>query len=344
MPLKTKTLRVIKSGLLIVNLVAIMCVVTSCGGSAQGDAITNMTQTQWPARDITFAQCMVIAARAAYADADTKTAICDELLTEPFEYMPDHSTDVLKIFKRRINRLGSDHVEVIISFAGTRATDIGDILRDIQSQIPKDYENYLGAPHNNAQSLKGDERTGAGFDRRWENHANTVQNALQLIETESQQLALLPATTITLVGHSLGAAVAARAAFDLNRTIEGQRIVLWSFNSPRIGNSAFADSFTASLKKCGNLDQGCFMIRKFSRSTDIVHDVPLLLSQTLWNTEQDIDLRTKLGEASDRDLGYCPQYHAPRASLFELGKNHKLDTWVTDLDEMPADHLNCMFQ
>jgi predicted lipase len=46
-------------------------------------------------------------------------------------------------------------------------------------------------------------------------------------------------------GHSLGGAVASLAAFDIARelNISPQRIKLYTFGCPRLGNRAFVDEF-----------------------------------------------------------------------------------------------------
>lgn len=324
------------------SLIALTFLMISCSGTDQENARSGV-RALWPARDATFAECMATAARAAYSPIEEAGAtVCDTLYTNAFEHMPSYGNDVIKLYKRRISELETEHVEILVAFAGTRAPDIGDILRDIQSQFTTDYENHYGPEHDNALALSGDEEAGAGFDSRWENQAPLVKSAVEAVQEESIALGQEPSTSILVVGHSLGAATATRAAFDLDRSIDGERIELWSFNSPHVGNSEFAISFVNALTTCEFVDEGCFMIRQFTRAGDPVHDLPFLMEHPVWNTEQDIDTRLNTGEPAERELDYCAHYHAPRASTLDLLQNHELDRWFTEVYGIPVEHLDCM--
>ncbi len=326
------------SGFVIAPLVA------ACGGGNTVDT-TKAAQAVWPTRDNTFAHCMAIAARKAYSPlADVENIICDSLLVDPFEHMPAHGTDVLRVFKRRVGDDKQEHVDVLFVFTGTRTPDVGDIARDLESQVLTDYTNHLSPERDDAAMLSGDEKTSKGFDSRWRNHADGVRKALEAIDEESVLLGQTPATTIAVIGHSLGAATATRAAFDINRSIKNQRVVLWSFNSPHVGNSSFANAYIQSLKTCGTIQSGCFMVRQFTRSGDPIHKLPLLLSHPVWNPSQAPDTRKNTGDPVEVALDYCTHYHAPSASTLNLPQNHKLDRWRMDIYDIPAEHFNCMFK
>jgi len=56
---------------------------------------------------------------------------------------------------------------------------------------------------------------------------------------------------VAVTGHSLGAAVATLAAFDL-RAARGLRVErVWTFGKPRIGNAAFVGAFVAAAERQG---------------------------------------------------------------------------------------------
>lgn len=329
---------------LIIAFLAADCHSTSNNESPIAANIGEATAKPWPQRDLSFAECMVVAAGETHLPLDeTPPFVCDALLTEPFEHMTEYSTDVLRIFKRQFDIDNQAHLEIIVAFTGTRISNIGDIARDIESQFPSRYNNELIIEHPNAIALSGDEKVSRGFDRRWENHASIVKGALRRFESNANASGRDVAMSIMVVGHSLGAAIAARAAFDLNRSIQHKRITLWSFNTPRIGNTAFAQAYAKSIKTCTFQDSGCFMVRTFTRSGDPVHKLPLLMQHPIWNPDLDEDTRKSTGNVTQQALDYCPHYHAPKQYFFKLTQNHQLELWREDLYAIPPGHLTCMF-
>lgn len=325
--------------------------ISGCNGApadapSVADEASGAMAKPWPQRDLAFAECMVIAARESYSPLDeTPARLCDAVLTEPFEHLDEYGADVLRVFKRQFDSEGQAHVEIVIAFTGTRAPDTGDIARDLESQILVDYNNELIDERTGIAPLSGDEKVGGGFDSRWENFASIVKDAIIAIESDASASSQNQdsATSIMIVGHSLGAATATRAAFDLNRSLAGRRIVLWSFNSPRIGNTAFAQAYADSIVTCELQDSGCFMVRQFTRSGDPIHKLPLLMKHPVWNPDLDEDKRKSTGEVAERELDYCAHYHAPKESTLNLPQNHKLDLWRVDLYAIPPGHLECMF-
>lgn len=305
--------------------------------------LDNSVEVIWPQRNLAFAECMAIAAREAYSElSETKGRVCDELLTEPFAHLPQYGTDVLRVFKRDVAANNAVHTDLIIAFTGTRTPDVGDIARDLESQILLNYNNEFDADHADALALSGEEKVGGGFDSRWENHAAIVKDAIDSISVEPTESAQIKTLSIIVTGHSLGAATATRAAFDLDRSLQNNRITLWSFNSPRVGNEAFAQAYTNAITSCSVIDEGCFIVRQFTRSGDPIHKLPLLMHHPIWNPDQDEETRQSTGDVTQRTLDYCAHYHAPRASTLNLAQNHKLDLWRTNLYEIPSDHIECM--
>ena len=320
---------------------------TGCGGDSVNDPIEmgleSATEVIWPQRNLAFGECMAIAARESYSELDaTQDELCGELLTEPFAHLPQYGTDVLRVFKRDTTDNNVVHRDLVLAFTGTRTPDVGDIARDLESQILLSYNNEFDADHAEVLALSGDEKVAGGFDSRWENHAAIVKDAITAVDAEPVETGQIKTLSVIAIGHSLGAATATRAAFDLNRSLQNKRITLWSFNSPRVGNEAFAQAYTDAITSCSFVADGCFMVRQFTRSGDPIHKLPLLMHHPVWNPEQDEETRKSTGETTQRELDYCAHYHAPRASTLNLAQNHKLDLWRTNLYEIPSEHLECM--
>ena len=61
-----------------------------------------------------------------------------------------------------------------------------------------------------------------------------------------QAIADLNCTRLVLAGHSLGAAIATIASFDLRSAMGYHVEATWAFGKPRIGNAEFANSFVAA--------------------------------------------------------------------------------------------------
>lgn len=68
------------------------------------------------------------------------------------------------------------------------------------------------------------------------------------ILTAFEQLGTKPGDTLQITGHSLGAAMATIAAYDM--LADGYKIAQsYTFGTPRVGNQAFADAYDAALGK-----------------------------------------------------------------------------------------------
>jgi len=64
-------------------------------------------------------------------------------------------------------------------------------------------------------------------------------------------IAELNCTRLVLAGHSLGAAIATIASFDLRAAMGYKVEKTWTFGKPRIGNAEFVNSFVASATEQG---------------------------------------------------------------------------------------------
>ncbi len=304
-------------------------------------------EQNWPHRDIEFASCLVsISEEARLPLEQVAEEACTEELATPLQLKRSYSNDIMKIYARERYDLPSDSgneksfTDLIIAFAGTRNNG-GDWFRDIQSQLLIPYTNYYGMDSEQSQRLSNDEEVAAGFNRRWQRQSLLVSAALEELQASHQgKSGHQGKYSIVLAGHSLGAAVAIQGGFDIARTLMDERIEVWAFNPPRVGNSAYALSYVSAIKTCQSVSEGCFMLRQLTRDRDLVHGLPLQMNHPVWNTESSLSLRKNTGFPSSQILDHCAHYHAP--SFGTLLENHRLDRWKEDLKTMPEGHFNCL--
>jgi len=87
---------------------------------------------------------------------------------------------------------------------------------------------------------------GADWCKGCKAHYGFAQAYDELRSDVHEAVADLNCTRLVLAGHSLGAAIATIASFDL-RAAMGYRVeATWTFGKPRIGNAEFANSFVAA--------------------------------------------------------------------------------------------------
>lgn len=102
----------------------------------------------------------------------------------------------------------------------------------------------------------------------------------ELLQAVNQAITQYPNYEIVMAGHSLGAALATLAAAEVRW--KGNRVMLYSYGSPRIGNPALATSLTAQT---GNY--------RITHTDDPIPKLPLLemgyvhLSPEYWITTPD---------------------------------------------------------
>ena len=294
----------------------------------------------WPALNPGIVSCMVHAASAAYLDnSQVPPILCEPELLTPFRFNQEQANDVLKVFVRNTDTTAGSGVEVVLAFAGTRQ-DAGDVARDIQSQVLAGYNNHYQNERPDAPVLTGNERVSSGFDIRWRNQAPLARAAVN----RARALTASDNITVHVVGHSLGAVTATRAAFDIARSERGARVLVWSFNSPHVGNVPFARAYAEALTPCTKDDTACLNLYQFTRTGDLVHGLPLRAHHPVWNTSAEVASRQNAGTPSEIELHACAHYHAPRASLLQPVANHDLERWISDIENMPPGHLECMLQ
>jgi len=243
---------------------------------------------------------------------------------------------------------------LLIAFAGTQLSfsHPGDLGRDLESQAVIEHENPLfehsdvdtsSLPVELVANTTGS--VGRGWEARWRSQLKEANaaNLYKVIKLLSSADTYAPANartlTVTVVGHSLGAAVAELAAYDIYDYLLAKgirfRVRVVAFNPPKLGTEAFVDGYRYRLLQ--GPEAPSFVLSQFSRSYDPVPKVPLLLSHPVWDT----DVGSKvIGDGSDAVLPYCPQY---ALDVFHLVlAAHSIDGWATDIPAMPAE-AQCLF-
>ncbi|KAI5245199.1 extracellular lipase [Aureobasidium subglaciale] len=125
---------------------------------------------------------------------------------------------------------------IIVAFRGTYS--IANTVVDL-STVPQEYVPYPGDPESKASTFGGiDSETPrcnnctvhTGFYSSWKVAASAILPDLEAT------IASYPDYALTLVGHSLGGAVAALAGLELDS--RGWNPTITTFGEPRLGNSA----------------------------------------------------------------------------------------------------------
>lgn len=120
-----------------------------------------------------------------------------------------------------------------------------------------------------------------GFEQMWRRIRPSVLDALQSVPADAR---------ITLLGHSLGGAMATLGTVDIKCNLNRPIVDLCTFGSPRTGKVDFRVKFN-------NLIERCFRV---SESRDIVPHVPSVI--TAWNhVGLNIVVRSKVSNAHSLD-------------------------------------------
>lgn len=118
-----------------------------------------------------------------------------------------------------VDGLGSDDVEIIITFRGTQFDDLSNWILNLNFPEAVPYHDF-----EDCYVHRG------FFEAYW-----SVREGLEL--WASQLFSMYPSARITITGHSLGGALASICATELGIIYEKQKnISLWTQESPRVGN------------------------------------------------------------------------------------------------------------
>lgn len=158
---------------------------------------------------------------------------------------------------------------LIVAFRGTYS--LADTIADL-STIPQEYVPYPGAddPDGGHDAPKCENCTvHMGFRDSWRSTRKMILPHIENATTD------YPDYKLTLVGHSLGGAVAALAGLEL--LARGYSPEVTTFGEPRAGNQAFADYLDGRFNlSTSDNSPSPDVDSKFRRVTHVSDPVPLL--------------------------------------------------------------------
>jgi triacylglycerol lipase len=122
-------------------------------------------------------------------------------------------------------------------------------------------ENQIVQEQEQVYPYTGESSSGAQM------HQGFATAYLSVREKIHQYLRNRPAASVTVTGHSLGGALATLCAVDIqyNFSPQVQRIDLYSFGSPRVGNNGFRESFNRRVPSSYRLVYGMDMVPALPR-------------------------------------------------------------------------------
>lgn len=125
----------------------------------------------------------------------------------------------------------------IFAFRGSEETGIADWITDL-----KFVKQVIPYEHSGNQQV----RVHFGFIEAYK----SVREAIQ------DQVKALDMPKLICTGHSLGAALAALAALDIQYNQPHREVSVYTFGSPKIGNKAFAESYERRVPQTYRLVYG----------------------------------------------------------------------------------------
>jgi pimeloyl-ACP methyl ester carboxylesterase len=158
---------------------------------------------------------------------------------------------------------------VIVAFRGTYS--VANTVVDL-STVPQEYVPY---PEDGDDEREGDGEKCRNCTVHMGFHTAWIHTRNRILEGLLQQMILYPEYELNLVGHSLGAAVAALAALDLQG--RGFEPMVTTFGEPRVGNKGLAEFLDKRfhLISTDEIDEDDTEMR-YRRVTHVNDPVPLL--------------------------------------------------------------------
>jgi len=127
---------------------------------------------------------------------------------------------------------GYNDREIMITFRGTQISSLENWITNLESAEMSPYPNVPGA------------EVTLGFYDAYLGVRDSVLEAAKKLRTQFPHLPLV------LNGHSLGGALSSMCAIDLAEQLGESAIVQWTWGSPRVGNSVFANYYTTKIETC----------------------------------------------------------------------------------------------
>jgi len=113
------------------------------------------------------------------------------------------------------------------------------------------WANWYANFHLSLRDWPLNDLSGADWCRGCKAHYGFTEIYEELRPNVHKAIEELNCTRLVLTGHSLGAAVATIASFELRAAQNYQVDATWTFGKPRIGNAEFVNSFEAAADKQG---------------------------------------------------------------------------------------------
>lgn len=224
--------------------------------------------------------------------------------------------------RSEIQRMGRR--DIVIALRGTATClEWGENFRDLLVQIPAEAET---------NSVDGQAKVECGFLSLFQTNGVNVPSLAESVVNEVQRLIELykgENLSITVTGHSLGAALALLVADEISTCApDAPPVAVFSFGGPRVGNRSFADRLNSKnvkvLRIVNNQDvitrvPGMFVsesLDKKLRESRIASDVLNVLDKSMpWayshvGTELRVDTRMSPFLKPDADVACCHDLEA----------------------------------
>ncbi|KAI3505243.1 hypothetical protein L1887_27249 [Cichorium endivia] len=158
--------------------------------------------------------------------------------------------------QREISRMGRR--DIVISLRGTATClEWVENMRDLLVQIPGQKNPSFGQPKVECGFLSLYKTSGAHVPSLGESVVEEIKRLIELYKGET--------LSITVTGHSLGAALALLVADDLSTSVKDvPPIAVYSFGGPRVGNRGFAKRLSSQNVK----------VLRIVNSQDLITRVP----------------------------------------------------------------------
>ncbi|WP_320534045.1 lipase family protein [Robbsia andropogonis] len=295
-----------------INLVnKLQSVETPREGSSAPDTIKAFEEN---CRDVL--ECMRMCAGEAYAVTTNNVATVEGLTL-----CTNHSTTAMKVWEVTTH---PDTLVVVLGFAGTRMTDMGDIRCDFNGQIPQTHSNPLG---DDLPSLGA---IGGGWLQRWHTEAGTIRPGERQIAAFLEHYAHMArkdakTLRISIAGHSLGAVVGTLAGFDIatflrTKGVKGS-VSAYAFNPPRLGPKGIAATYRNAWTEAGDGTMD-FTLRQFTRCLDPIQSLPMLMEHPHWSG----DTGGMIAKYSAKGL-MLYTYNDRAIDRLNVGANHDIGPW-----------------
>lgn len=180
-----------------------------------------------------------------------------------------------------------DALTVVLGFSGTRMEEAEDLLCDVKSQITQPHANSFD------QQLPTLGDIGSGWQEWWKSEAELPREAGDCMKDELTRYTQMAkesgkALSVSLAGHSLGAAVATLAGFDITHFLRATgangKVSVYAFNPPRMGAMGIESQYKSTLED-PSVSKGSplnFSLRQFTRNMDPIQSVPLFMHHPHW--------------------------------------------------------------